>query len=68
MQIRIEDRAKEFICGLPEKDRRIIGEPIEEFIHHPHARWNIKRLKTKNLTGVCIYHGNIRYSIQLMPI
>jgi len=47
VQIRIEERAKNFIWGLPEKDRRIIGEHIEELVHHPHARGNIKRLKTK---------------------
>jgi len=47
VQIRIEDHAKEFIRGLPEKDRRIIGEHIEELINHPNAHGNIKRLKTK---------------------
>ena len=48
MQIKIEDRAKEFIRELPQKDRRIVGEHIEQLIHHPHARGNIKKLHTKN--------------------
>ena len=47
MQISIEDRVKEFIRDLPEKDRRVIGEHIERLSDHPGAVGNIKKLHTR---------------------
>jgi mRNA-degrading endonuclease RelE of RelBE toxin-antitoxin system len=47
VKIRIEDRVKEFIRELPEKDRRVIGEHIERLFEHPSATGNIKKLHTR---------------------
>ncbi len=47
MRISIEDRVKEFIRELPEKDRRVIGEHIERLSDHPYATGNIKKLHTR---------------------
>lgn len=47
MRINIEDRVKEFIRELPEKDRRVIGEYIERLSEHPSATGNIKKLPTR---------------------
>ncbi|MEI7857236.1 MAG: hypothetical protein WCH85_07015 [Methanomicrobiales archaeon] len=47
MRIRIEDKVKDFIRGLPEKDRRVIGEHIDRLYEHPQATGNIKKLHTK---------------------
>ena len=47
MRIRIEDTVKDFIRGLPEKDRRVIGEHIDRLSEHPQATGNIKKLHTK---------------------
>ena len=46
MRIKIEDRVKEFIMELPEKDRRVISEHIERLSEHPSAMGNIKKLHT----------------------
>jgi mRNA-degrading endonuclease RelE of RelBE toxin-antitoxin system len=46
VRIKIEDRVKEFIRELPEKDRRVIGEHIERLSKHPSATGNIKKLRT----------------------
>jgi mRNA-degrading endonuclease RelE of RelBE toxin-antitoxin system len=47
VKINIEDRVKEFIHDLPEKDRRVISEHIERLSEHPNATGNIKRLHTR---------------------
>ena len=47
MKIKIEDRVKEYIRELPEKDRRVIGEHIDRLSEHPDATGNIKKLRTK---------------------
>ena len=47
MRIRIEDRVKEFIRELPEKDRRVIGEHIERLSEHPNATGNIRKLPAR---------------------
>ena len=47
MRISIEDRVKEFIRELPEKDRRVIGEHIERLSDHPNATGNIRKLHTR---------------------
>ena len=47
MRISIEDRVKEFIRELPEKDRRVIGEHIERLSGHPNATGNIRKLHTR---------------------
>ena len=47
MRIKIEDRVKEFIRELPEKDRRVIGEHIERLSEHPNATGNIRKLPAR---------------------
>ena len=47
MRIKIEDRVKEFIRELPEKDRRVIGEYIERLSEHPNATGNIRKLPAR---------------------
>jgi hypothetical protein len=47
VRIYIEDRVKEFIRELPEKDRRVIGEHIERLSDHPNATGNIRKLHTR---------------------
>jgi len=49
VRISIEERVKEFIRELPEKDCRVIGEHIERLSDHPNATGNIKKLHTRKL-------------------
>jgi mRNA-degrading endonuclease RelE of RelBE toxin-antitoxin system len=47
VKIKIEDRVKEFIRELPDKDRRVIGEHIDRLTKHPNATGDIKKLRTR---------------------
>jgi len=47
VRIKIEDRVKEFIRELPEKERRVIGAHIERLFDHPDASGTIKKLHTR---------------------
>jgi mRNA-degrading endonuclease RelE of RelBE toxin-antitoxin system len=47
LKIAIEERVKEFIRELPEKDRRIIGEHIDRLCEHSDATGNIRKLHTR---------------------
>jgi mRNA-degrading endonuclease RelE of RelBE toxin-antitoxin system len=61
VQIKIEDRVKEFIRELPEKDRRVIGEHIERLSKHPNSTGNIKKLHTRKPRS-CM-HISLKYTL-----
>lgn len=65
MKLEITERAKKFLAGLHEKDRRIVGEHIDRLADHPQAHGDIKRLNT--VKERYRMHVSYRYTIFFYP-
>lgn len=46
-KVQVNDDVLEYIGGLSDKDRRIVGGYIDRLNEHPNAPGNIKRMKTR---------------------
>ena len=47
MKIQINDKVKDFLRLLPDKDRHIVGEHISRLAGHPNVHGDVKNLKTR---------------------
>jgi len=46
-QLQVSNDVIQYVGGLSEKDRRIVGEYIDRLKEHPNAPGNIKKMQTR---------------------